>query len=293
MKIFNMVLLIMILLTVNIYGFTENFEYGSFAVDDVTVPYRIYVPSDYNDTKYPVILYLHSAGERGSDNEYQLYGAPYYMFMDGFIERYPAIIIAPQCPIGEQWVDTDWTLGDYSTDEIAETPYLRITYEILMQSITDYNADINRIYITGISMGGYGTWDMLTRYPDTFAAGIPISGAGDSGNADKIKDIPIWSYHGDIDPVVPVSGMVKMAEAFGKIESHEFILTVYENTSHDAWTRTYRNENTWRWMFDQVKAEIIVEPATQYTLSHITFIIIGAVAVVGVIIAVIIVGKRR
>ena len=289
MKFFNILVLCIILFTVNIHGFTENFESGVYS----EVPYRIYVPADYKDKQYPVILYLHSAGERGSDNEYQLYGAPYYLFIDGFIEKYPAIIIAPQCPVGEQWVDTDWELGDYSTDEVAETIYLRITYEILMQSVADYNADVNRIYITGISMGGYGTWDMLTRYPDTFAAGLPISGAGDSGNAEKIKDIPIWSYHGDLDYVVPVSGMLKMSEAFDKIESHKFNLTIYEHTYHDAWTRTYRNETTWRWLFDQVKEyeSPQIEPE-QYTLNYITFIIIGAIAVVGIIITVIIVGKR-
>ena len=220
------------------------------------MPYRIYVPAGYETVQYPVVLYLHSAGERGNDNTIQISGgAPYYLFANGFIINNPAIIIAPQCPADEQWVDTDWTHGDYSADEIEETIYLRMAHEMLLKTIADYNADISRIYITGISMGGYGAWDMIIRHPDTFAAAVPICGAGDSSKADVIKDIPIWAFHGDVDPVVPVSGVRKIMEAFKTISSNNFNLTVYENTYHDAWTPTYRNEDVMKWMFRQTKTQ--------------------------------------
>lgn len=240
---------------INIYGFQENFEYCSYSEYDVEVPYRIYIPADYETNKYPVVLYLHGAGERGSDNEIQLLGAPYYLFANGFIINNPAIVIAPQCPDNEQWVDTNWTLGDYSTDTVEETAYLRIVYEILLNVIEEYNADTNRIYITGLSMGGYGTWDMLVRYPDMFAAAIPISGAGDSSKVEVIKDIPIWAFHCEIDPVVPISGVKKMMEAFRQIESDNCKLTVYEYAHHDAWTQTYKNEDVLKWLFTQVKSD--------------------------------------
>jgi Predicted peptidase len=234
------------------------------------MPYRIYIPSGYENNRYPVVLYLHSAGERGNDNGIQISGgAPYYLFANGFIINNPAIIIAPQCPADKQWVDTNWTYGDYSTDEVEETVYLRMTYELLNKTIADYNADISRIYITGISMGGYGTWDMVTRHPDMFAAAVPICGAGDSGKAEVIKDIPIWAFHGDIDPVVPVSGVKKIMEACMKIDSNNFNLTIYENTYHDAWTPTYRNEDVFKWMFRQVKdSDLVQESTNSDTLSE-------------------------
>ena len=252
--IFVTVLSVIIFSNINIYGYQENFEYKWFSPDGINMPYRIYVPVGYETAQYPVVLYLHSAGERGNDNAIQIYGgAPYYLFANGFIINNPAIIIAPQCPADEQWVDTDWSYGDYSTDEVEETIYLRAAYEILMEKITDYNADVSRIYITGISMGGYGTWDMIIRYPDVFAAAVPICGAGDSSKAEVMKDIPIWAFHGDVDPIVPVSGVRKMMEAFRAINSNNFNLTVYENTYHDAWTSTYRNEDVMKWMFRQTK----------------------------------------
>lgn len=245
--------IVLILLNFNVFGAYDELKYKSFTAYDITMPYRIYVPDEYETKQYPVILFLHGAGERGIDNEFQLEGPFSHFYNNEFLADNPAIILVPQCLEDKQWVDTDWTKGDYSIDEIEETVYLKLAYEILQSTINDYNVDISKIYITGISMGGYGTWDMLMRYPNIFAAAIPICGAGDSGNVEIVKDIPIWAFHGDADTVVPISGILKIDEVFTNLESDNFQLTVYENGNHDAWTQTYKNIDVFNWMFQQKK----------------------------------------
>ena len=169
--------------------------------------YRLYVPQNYDANKsYPVIMFLHGAGERGSDNTKQLNATIQNMF-----DTYPAkveqsIVIVPQCPGGNQWVNHPWADGNYSLDNIAMSRALTAAYEVLQNVLGKYSCDRERIYAMGLSMGGFGTWDLLMRYPDTFAAGVPICGGGDPSKAEILKNIPIWTRHGTADPTVPYAG---------------------------------------------------------------------------------------
>jgi poly(3-hydroxybutyrate) depolymerase len=223
----------------------------------LSLPYRLYkVQNPVAGNKYPLILFLHGAGERGDNNTSQLTanaGATVWATPE-HQAKHPAYVIAPQCPAGKQWVDTDWTLGSYSTDTVAVSDALTTALEIADAVAAELAVDPARHYITGLSMGGYGTWDALVRSPNRFAAALPICGAGDPSKADLIKELPLWTFHGDADVTVPVKGsrdMVTALEALGSpIEYDE-----YPGVGHDSWTQTYANEAVIDWLF-QFEKEI-------------------------------------
>lgn len=227
--------------------------------DGTTLPYRLYVPDDYDSKKdYPLLLFLHGAGERGNDNKKHI------EVNNGIIRRiissdnpeYDCIIVAPQCAENSQWVDTDWSKGSYDQSKVAMSKYLKATHSLLNELQKNYSIDSRRLYITGISMGGYGTWDYITRYPDLFAAAIPICGAGDPTKAEAIKTMPIWAFHGDADGVVPVQGSRDMVEALEELDS-PIRYTEYQGVGHDCWNNAYEEPELLSWLFDQVKPELV------------------------------------
>ncbi|MCL2517172.1 MAG: prolyl oligopeptidase family serine peptidase [Oscillospiraceae bacterium] len=249
-KFFIVILLLILIFCTytNIFAAEElDFEFKKF--DDLV--YRLHVPEDYEDVKYPVLIFLHGSGERGSDGLNHMFMPRY--FADRYFYDYPSIYIAPQCPWEEQWVNWNWTLGDYSTDDVPESNALQTVYKIILDVIEKYNADINRIYITGYSMGGYGTWDMITRHTELFAAAVPICGGGDSSKAELLIDLPIWNFHGDSDYIVPISGSDLIAERMYEIGADKFLYTIYKRGGHDAWSPTYSNAEVWDWLYSQTK----------------------------------------
>ena len=172
---------------IDVYAYLDYSEASS------PIPYRIYLPSDYSeDVAYPVLLFLHGAGERGSDNELQLKNVLQTLFNDLESPVYQSIVIVPQCPTDTQWVDTPWSEGSYSTDDVAETQNLKNVLSVLDNVCSEYSVNRDRIYLMGISMGGFGTWDLLMRHGEIFAAAIPICGGADPAMADVLKDIPIF-----------------------------------------------------------------------------------------------------
>ena len=176
--------------------------------------YRIYVPDDGGaGAPYPVVLFLHGAGSISTDNKTQLNSCVTNMLAcsEGRIQK--CIVIAPQCPTGSKWVNvTTWNNCSYSTDELPESTELRAVMELVEQVRRTYVTDESRYYITGNSMGGFATWDVITRHPEIFAAAIPICGGGDYRRAELIRDMPIWTFHGLLDPTVPPAGTIKMVQ---------------------------------------------------------------------------------
>ena len=236
------------------FDLEEHFAYQVFKNADTTLPYRIYVPFNYTPEKsYPLLLNLHGAGLRGVDNQQHL------NFIDDAMKNPEltvddAIIICPQCPETDKWVDSDWTLGSYSLDNTPETNELKAVLELIGQLQQSYSIDQNRMYVVGFSMGGFGTWNLLMNHPDMFAAGVAMCGGGDPSKASLLKDIPIWAVHGALDPTVPVSGSQDMAKALEAVGAKDFHYTEIPDAQHDVWNYTYANAEIFSWLFSQKKS---------------------------------------
>ena len=214
--------------------------------------YRLYVPSDYTpDNEYPLMVLLHGAGERGVDNEKQLLYMTRQMFNQKNSPLTDAIILAPQCPAGQQWVDTPWASGNYSTEQVKESTELACVMDILDDLRFDYAIDENRIYAVGLSMGGFGTWDLLMRHGDIFAAGVPICGGADPEMAEVLADIPIWTFHGSDDTTVPVAGTREMAQALEDAGSTVFTYEELEGMQHGIWSTVADRTDVFSWLFEQ------------------------------------------
>ena len=237
-----------------IQGQNENFfEKQVFIFHSVdTLNYRFMRPTNSDTTKkYPLVLFLHGSGERGNDNAKQLKNGALNFASSLNRTKFPCYVVVPQCAFGKQWVDVDWRLPSHIQPKKSSI-YLERTIFLLDSLINKLNIDTNRIYITGLSMGGFGVWDAISRWQWKFAAAVPVCGGGDTAKASIVKDIPIWAFHGDIDKVVMVSrsrDMIALIKKAGGSPKY----TEYLNTGHNAWTETYSNTEMLEWLFFQSK----------------------------------------
>ncbi len=223
-----------------------EFKFCKFRGKDGTIPYRLHIP-DGGAEGAPVVLFMHGAGERGTDNTLPLRAA-----LDVFTKCNPetkeAVFIVPQCPRDETWVNYPWDHGSYSIKEIDETWELKGVVKLLKFNVRKLKADADRIYVMGLSMGGFATWDLIARHGELFAAAMPICGSGDPSMAEKIKDIPIHAFHGEVDDTVPARGSREMVEALkavgGNIEYTEF-----PGIGHWSWDLACSYPDIGKWMF--------------------------------------------
>ncbi len=234
----------------------EIFSYRTYeATNGTSLPYRLYLPYHYDErNEYPVIVLLHGAGERGVDNSLQLL----HVLPDWFaMENTPfadAIIIVPQCPDGQQWVDTPWTTPTYSIERVKESNELVAVVELLDEIGYEYSTDWNRYYVTGLSMGGFGTWDLISRHTDLFAAAVPICGGVDLDCAEKLSEFPIYTVHGTADPTVPVSGTAQMVEALRAAGNETVYYDALEGEGHGVWGYAAQKRSIWEWMLEQSRS---------------------------------------
>ena len=202
----------------------------------VELDYLLHLPQGYDksakDQKWPLILFLHGAGERGSDLEIVKKHGPPKLIAAG--KDIPAIVISPQCPTDEWW-------NDHIDGLLA----------LLADVQKKHNVDPDRVYVTGLSMGGFGTWALLAREPQRFAAAIPICGGGSRLGLQRAANTPIWAFHGDADPVVPVDESTRLVEAMKARGAQNVKLTIYPGVAHDSWTQTYDDPAVWEWLFAQ------------------------------------------
>jgi predicted peptidase len=219
-----------------------------------TLLYRLAKPADFDKTKsYPLVLFLHGAGGRGADNIGQIRDASpntaAKFALPKHQEKFPCFIVAPQCPPDRKWVDVDWAAASH-TMPAKPTDELRMVVEVLEQLRKEFPVDGRRIYVTGLSMGGYGTWDVIARHPNYFAAAAPICGGGDEATAGRIAAIPIWCFHGGKDGVVKPQRSRNMIEAIKKAGG-EPKYTEYPNEGHGSWTPAYNEAEFLPWLFAQ------------------------------------------
>ncbi|WP_145048583.1 prolyl oligopeptidase family serine peptidase [Paenibacillus xylanexedens] len=195
----------------------------------VTMDYLLHVPNSVTETNelWPVILFLHGSGERGTDlNKLRQHSLPHIVEKD---EGFPFIVISPQCPEDEFWAnEKEAVIG------------------IVEYVLANYAADPKRVYLTGLSMGGYGAWHLPADFPDVFAAVAPICGGCNPAKAEALQGLPIWAFHGAKDDVVPLSESQGIVDALLALNA-DVKLTVYPESDHDAWTETYNNPDLYKW----------------------------------------------
>jgi len=222
--------------------------------DDDRLLYRLLKPMGYDpQKKYPLVLFFHGAGERGDDNRRQLVHGMNEFAGDQMMKKYPCFVAAPQCPQGAQWVDTPWTADAHAMPDEPTAP-MRMSLELLSALETEFSIDPSRIYVTGLSMGGFGVWDALQRHPNRFAAAVPVCGGADLAKAQSIAHIPVWVFHGDSDGVVKTKRSRDMVDAI-KQAGGSPRYTEYPNTGHNAWSATYSNQEVYDWLFAQRRVE--------------------------------------
>jgi len=196
----------------------------------VNINYLLYLPKDYElKDKFPLLLFLHGAGERGNDLQLVKKHGPPKLIEEG--KEFPFIVVSPQCPLNKRW---------NTEDLIALLDYL----------IENYKVDKNKIYVTGLSMGGNGTWRLAAEIPDRLAAIIPICGWGDPFAVCMMGKLPVWAFHGAKDQVVPLSASEELVERL-KSCGGDVKFTVYPEANHDSWTETYNNPEIYEWLLNQ------------------------------------------
>lgn len=201
----------------------------------VRLDYLLSLPDGYEDgeKQHPLLIFLHGAGERGDDLKLVKKHGPPKLIDAG--QAFPMIVVSPQCPANERW-------------QVKELVALLDHLE------TEFRVDPKRIYVTGLSMGGFGTWELAATIPDRLAAVLPICGGGEPFWAGTMKPVPVWAFHGERDPVVPLRRSEEMVDALSAVGG-QAKLTVYPDVGHDSWTPTYAEDSWLTWLQSHVLGE--------------------------------------
>lgn len=202
------------------------------------------------DRPYPLVVFLHGAGERGTDNVRQLKYLPTWLAEPDLRRWYPCFVLAPQCRMDERWVDVSWADTKSTPQPAAPTVDLAAAMKAIEETLVREAVDPARVYLTGLSMGGFGTWDLGARLTGRFAAILPICGGGDERVAARLADLPIWCFHGDADTAVPVERSRAMIAAL-RAAGGRPIYSELAGVGHDSWTPAYRDRFVLDWLFSQ------------------------------------------
>jgi predicted peptidase len=210
----------------------------------VPITYRFRPPHSSAKTQtVPLVVYLHGGGECGSDNVRQLQGLPSLLCEETMRKLYPCAVLVPQCPLP----------GDWAQQLDAHTDLLDAVAQVIDDVLTDSRIDPNRIYLTGQSLGGFGSWELAVRVPARFAAVVPICGGGDEGRAARLVHVPVWAVHGEDDDVIAASETRAMIDAMKSAGGQPHYLEL-PGVGHDSWTAVYRQDSdVLAWMFRQAR----------------------------------------
>jgi predicted peptidase len=229
----------------------QSVKYTGSEYKNEEFKYRLLKPEKIEPgKKYPLVLFLHGAGERGTDNVKQLLYFPAIIAKPEMREKYPCFVIAPQCRSDKRWVEVDWSAKEPSP-MIEPSDQMKVVLQILDKVANENPVDRDRVYLTGLSMGGYGSWDLAMRMPERFAAVAPICGGGDEQSASKLAGVPVWAFHGDDDQAVPVDRSRRMIAAIEKAGGHPKYSEL-KGVGHNSWTPAYEDpKGLIPWMFEQ------------------------------------------
>ena len=233
------------------------FNKGALEHKDKTLSYRILKPIDFDESKtYPLHIFLHGAGERGSDNDAQLkHGSELFIKQN---PNYPAIVIFPQCPADDYWAQVEYSRDEKRGNNVFKYPEqseptwaMSAVMALLDQFLEEEYIDKSQVYVGGLSMGGMGTFELLTRRPNVFAAAIAICGGGNTENVSKwAKQTPIWIFHGEEDNVVPPYYSKVIYRSLLK-EGAKPKLTLYKSVGHNSWDRAFAEKNLFAWIYSK------------------------------------------
>jgi len=222
---------------------------------DVKLDYLLYKPKGYGDDAaktWPLILFLHGSGERGNELfRVEVNGLPNEI-AHGF--EVPAVVVSPQCPSGMRW----------ENDTMVEA-----LNALLDDATTRYRVDPKRVYLTGLSMGGFGTWALAAAHPERFAAIAPVCGGGDPDDAVRLRRLPIWAFHGAKDDVVPISNMYEMRDALARAHGN-MKTTVYPEANHNSWSQAYADSTglcAWLLAHEKTEPKLVAPGSAQLTAS--------------------------
>ncbi|TSJ40494.1 prolyl oligopeptidase family serine peptidase [Mucilaginibacter corticis] len=242
------------LLALNSFAQRERFTAKKF-VDKAgdTLRYCILDPDGDTLRSTPLVIFLHGSGERGLDNQAQLKWGVMNFATDQMMAMHPAVVIAPQCPPNEQWANVSRTKGSVKgTLNAQPSKSMQALRELIDQVIKTQHVDPKRIYITGLSMGGFGTFDALERYPDLFAAALPVCGGGDASKISIAAHVPMWICAGADDPTVNNQYSFDMVTELRKAGARPGF-TLYPETGHLSWLSVYSDPHIMEWLFSQSK----------------------------------------
>jgi predicted peptidase len=246
-------------------GVREPPEQRSFLAQTFTgspgqvLPYRMLMPPAYpahaearghdvGRERMPLVLLLHGVGERGNNNSAQLSnGVAELLGSDTATARFTCLYVVPQCPTKHRWAEEDWDVERHVLRLEPSLP-LSAAVEFLDILLHRHSIDPQRLYLIGLSMGGFGVWDLLSRWPERFAAAVPICGGADEHAVVAARAVPVWAFHGALDPTVPVErsrrAVAALREAGGTPR-----YTEYPNVGHDAWTHAFAQPDLLPWLF--------------------------------------------
>lgn len=224
-----------------------------------TLPYRILYPENYNgEQQYPVLFFLHGAGERGNDNEKQLVHGARMFLSDSVRKTFPAIVIFPQCPTDSYWSNVDIQSQEGGTREFhfrtggkptkGMTLFLRLVGDVLKNEAVDEQ----RVYIGGLSMGGMGTYEALRRKRGVFVGAFAICGGDHTSNVRKYAQVPLWIFHGEKDDVVPSTHSHAIVAELHRLGAHPKY-TFYPEANHNSWDSAFAEPDLLTWLFSQSK----------------------------------------
>ena len=249
------------LLMMSVFCYAQDlslYQKKFYTSDNDTLPYRLLLPENFNaNKKYPLIFFLHGAGERGTDNEKQLTHGAKLFLQDTVRKKYPAIVVFPQCPANSFWsnvdIDVDGKNRTFSfPEEGAPTVAMRLAQELLKKILKEYHISKKQVYVGGLSMGGMGTFEIARRNPDLFAAAFPICGGGNPATASKLKNISWWVFHGAKDDVVLPENSEVMVNALKAVKA-SVKYTLYPNANHNSWDPAFAEPELLPWLFSKKK----------------------------------------
>lgn len=223
-----------------------------------TLPYRVLLPVNYHPSeKYPLLLFLHGAGERGNDNSLQLMHGGKLFAKDSIRLKFPAIVVFPQCPQNSFWSNVNIKMKDNSRGfnfpaEGEPTVAMRLLLKLVDRLQKDYAVKKSQMYVGGLSMGGMGTFELVRRMPKTFAAAFAICGGANTSTAKQISKTAWWIFHGEEDEIVPYRLSLDMYEAVRQAGA-EVRLSLYPTVNHNSWDDAFREKELLGWLFSHKK----------------------------------------